>query len=93
MKKSSITWHYRGSDPEWGCVFFLVWFFWGVDGVLLVGSSSVGSVRICWRITWRINGRLKVWFFFHAWGVFVMLMFVFYSPGGEEESGSEADCC
>ena len=22
VKKSSITWHYRSSDPEWGCVFF-----------------------------------------------------------------------
>lgn len=22
MKKSSITWHYRASDPEWGCVPF-----------------------------------------------------------------------
>ena len=21
IKKSSITWHYRASDPEWGCVF------------------------------------------------------------------------
>lgn len=20
LKKSSITWHYRGADPEWGCV-------------------------------------------------------------------------
>lgn len=27
MKKSSITWHYRSSDPEWGCVFFYFIYF------------------------------------------------------------------
>ena len=26
MKKSSITWHYRGSDPEWGWVVFFTSF-------------------------------------------------------------------
>ena len=26
VKKSSITWHYRATDPEWGCVHYSSYF-------------------------------------------------------------------
>jgi len=31
VKKSSITWHYRSSDPEWGCVDFTRLSSWAAD--------------------------------------------------------------
>ena len=78
-----------------GVSFCLVWFFWGVlMGICLVGRQF--QCRQCQDLLENnvahkrpIEGVVR----YHAWGVFVMLMFVFYSPGGEEESGSEADCC
>lgn len=50
MKKSSITWHYRSSDPEWGCVFFYFILYLFCE-LLVLGSSNVGSARIYWRTT------------------------------------------
>lgn len=37
-KKSSITWHYRASDPEWGWVVVLS-FFWVAFDLLFFGQS------------------------------------------------------
>jgi hypothetical protein len=62
VKKSSITWHYRATDPEWGCVRALIL------ACLCVlsrrnkfsGNSSADSVKIYSRTTLRTSGRLKV---------------------------------
>lgn len=43
VKKSSITWHYRGSDPEWGYVFslspLLSWGTWGTIATMLIMTT------------------------------------------------------
>ncbi len=61
VKKSSITWHYRASDPEWGYVRHLFLTVYRVESRNhILGNSSAGSVRICSRTMLRISGRLKV---------------------------------
>lgn len=63
VKRSSITWHYRATDPEWGCVSA---FYSCLSNACaeskshLSGNSSAGSVRIYSRTTLRISGQLKV---------------------------------
>lgn len=61
VKRSSITWHYRATDPEWGCVpaFIPVCMRAEPMGHLL-DNSSAGSARIYLRTTLRISGQLKV---------------------------------
>jgi Trehalose-phosphatase len=63
VKKSSITWHYRATDPEWGYLRAPLGPVLSVtllSCAKLVDNSSAGSVRICSRTTWRTNGRSKV---------------------------------
>jgi trehalose 6-phosphate synthase/phosphatase len=61
VKKSSITWHYRATDPEWGCVRYSSCFdFTRVELRKHVGNSNVGSVKTCSRTTSHTNGQLKV---------------------------------
>lgn len=60
VKKSSITWHYRATDPEWGCVRHLFLFMRAELKSHLSGNSSAGSVRIYSRTTLHISGLLKV---------------------------------
>ena len=53
VKRSSITWHYRATDPEWGCVrhFIRCLSMRAEPKSYLSGNSSAGSVRIYSRTT------------------------------------------
>lgn len=58
MKKSSITWHYRSSDPEWGWVFNCVMDLILVSDYIphsLLVNSNAANAKICSRIIWRVN--------------------------------------
>ena len=61
VKKSSITWHYRATDPEWGCARYSSCLdFTRAELRKHVGNSNAGSVKICSRTTSHTNGRSKV---------------------------------
>lgn len=50
-----------GERPGVGVrVFFALQILWSLRMFPVSGSSSADNVRICWRITWRISGRLRV---------------------------------
>ena len=62
VKRSSITWHYRATDPEWGCVrhFIRCLCMRAESKGLLSGNSNAGSVRIYSRTTLYTSDQLKV---------------------------------
>ena len=62
VKKCSLTWHYRASDPEWGYVQYRLCLLTRADEGEPAGYSSVDNVKICLRITSHTNARLKVLF-------------------------------
>lgn len=62
MKKSSITWHYRASDPDWGCVSpcFHITQAQIIDVSVKSVSSNADSALTCWKQTLHRSDRLKV---------------------------------
>jgi trehalose 6-phosphate synthase/phosphatase len=60
VKRSSITWHYRATDPEWGYGIYSHLSVRAESKSHLLGNSNAGSVRIYSRTTLRISGQLKV---------------------------------